>query len=158
MVICQILKSHGTKKLSILTRIERFRTVTLVWIHRWLWNDAQSLKQHRRGALLFSRSSIKFQGHTGQKNANFYSNWAFPNSNSSLNSPRGLRRCTKLDVMYKSCPVIFEVIHQISRSRRLKNRRFESNLSKISRPVAAIKSLRFALFQYKLNYFLMKMA
>ena len=29
---------------------------------------------------------------------------------------------------------------------RLKNRRFESNLSKITRPVAAIKSLRFALF------------
>ena len=28
---------------------------------------------------------------------------------------------------------------------RLKNRRFESNLSKITRPVAAIKSLRFAL-------------
>ena len=40
-------------KSPILTRIERFRTVTLVWIHRWLWNDAQSLKQHRRGALLF---------------------------------------------------------------------------------------------------------
>ena len=29
---------------------------------------------------------------------------------------------------------------------RLKNQRFESNLSKITRPVAAIKSLRFALF------------
>ena len=30
-----------------------------------------------------------------------------------------------------------------------KNRRFESNLSEITRPVAAIKSLRFALFQVK---------
>ena len=28
-----------------------FRTVTPVWIHWWLWNDAQSLKQHRRGSL-----------------------------------------------------------------------------------------------------------
>ena len=44
-------------KSPILTRIEYFWTVTLVWIHRWLWNDAQSLKQHRRGALLFLRSS-----------------------------------------------------------------------------------------------------
>ena len=39
----------------------------------------------------------------------------------------------------------FGVIHQISRSHGLKNRRFKSNLSKITRPVAAIKSLRFAL-------------
>ena len=39
-------------KSPILTRIECFWTVTLVWIHRWLWNDAQSLKQHRIGALL----------------------------------------------------------------------------------------------------------
>ena len=41
--------------------------------------------------------------------------------------------------------LLFLVIHQISRSHGLKNRRFESNLSKITRPVAAIKSLRFAL-------------
>ena len=36
-------------------------------------------------------------------------------------------------------------IHQISRSHRLKNLRIKSNLSKITRPVAVIKSLRFAL-------------
>ena len=89
-VICLISRSHG-KKSPILSRIERFRTVTPVWIHRWILYDAQSLKSYRRGALLF-----------------------------------------------------FEVIHQISRSHRLKNRRFDSSLSKITRPVAAIKSLRFA--------------
>ena len=33
----------GQKKLLILTRIERFRAVTPMWIHRWLWNGAQSL-------------------------------------------------------------------------------------------------------------------
>ena len=47
---CKVTRDN---KSPILTRIERFRTVTLVWIHRWPWNDAQSLKQHRRGALLF---------------------------------------------------------------------------------------------------------
>ena len=31
------------KKSPIFTRIEHFWTVTLVWIHRWIWNDAQSL-------------------------------------------------------------------------------------------------------------------
>ena len=39
-------------KSMILTHIERFRTVTPVWIHRWTRNDAQSLKEHGRGALL----------------------------------------------------------------------------------------------------------
>ena len=58
----------------------------------------------------FSRSSIKFQGHTALKIDKF-----------------------------------FRVIHQISRSQGLKYQRFELNLSKITRPVAAIKSLRFAL-------------
>ena len=78
----------------ILTRIERFRTVTQIWIHRWIWNDAQRLMQYRRGALLF-----------------------------------------------------YEVIYLISMSYGLKNRRFESNFSKINRLVADIKTLRFALLR-----------
>ena len=36
-------KSTKDNKTLILTRIESFRTVTPIWIHRWLWNDAQSL-------------------------------------------------------------------------------------------------------------------
>ena len=40
------------KKSMILNRIERFRTVTPVWIHQWLWNDARSLIYYRIGALL----------------------------------------------------------------------------------------------------------
>ena len=36
-------KVTGQKKSPILTRIERFWTVTKVWLHRWIWNDAQSL-------------------------------------------------------------------------------------------------------------------
>ena len=40
-------------------------------------------------------------------------------------------------------PYFFEVIHEISRSHGLPNLRFESNLSKITRLVAASKSLRF---------------
>ena len=41
------------KKLSIFTQISCFQTVTPVWIHQLLRNDAKSLKEHRRGALLF---------------------------------------------------------------------------------------------------------
>ena len=43
-VIRQISRSHETKKSPIVTQIWSFRTVTPVWIHQWLWNDAQSLK------------------------------------------------------------------------------------------------------------------
>ena len=55
----------------------------------------------------FSRSSIKFQGHTGQKITNFDSNWAFLDCNCSLNSPMGLKWRTKLDVVQKRCPIVF---------------------------------------------------
>ena len=46
----------------------------------------------------FPRSSIKFQGHTGQ-NINFDPNWAFPNFNSSLNLLMDLKWYTKLGVV-----------------------------------------------------------
>ena len=35
------------------TQLNRFRTVALVWIHIWRFNDAKSLMLHRRSALLF---------------------------------------------------------------------------------------------------------
>ena len=98
----------------------------------------------------FSRSSVKFQGHTGQKIADFDPNRAFLDCNSSLNSPMALKWCTKLDVT--GALLFSEVIHQISRSHGLKNRWFWSNLSKITRPVAAIKSLRFALLFLMWNW------
>ena len=43
-VIRQISRSHGSKNSSDFTQIGHFRTVTPVWIHQWLRNDAQSLK------------------------------------------------------------------------------------------------------------------
>ena len=61
---CKVTK---LKKLSNLTQIGRFWTVTPVWIHWWIWNDTQSLMLYRRRALLIFGSSIKFRGHTGKK-------------------------------------------------------------------------------------------
>ena len=92
----------GKKNRRFFTRFERFRTTAQVWIHRCLWNDAQSLMWYRRGALFFSRSSIKFQGHMAKwqkKITNFDPNWVFRDFNSSLNSPMDLKWCTKLDVL-----------------------------------------------------------
>ena len=82
--------------------------ITIVWIHVFQWNDAQSLMWPRRGALLFLRSSVKFQGHSGQKIANFDLNWAFPICNSSLNSLMAMKWCKKLEVASKRCPIVFQ--------------------------------------------------
>ena len=41
------------KVTEVNTQLNRFRTVTPVWIHIWWWNDAHSLMMLRRGALLF---------------------------------------------------------------------------------------------------------
>ena len=71
-VIHQISRSHGTKKSLILTQIGHFQTVTPVWIHQWLWNDAQSLNQHRRVALLFFKVFRQFSRSCGTKNRQFW--------------------------------------------------------------------------------------
>ena len=47
----------------------------------------------------FSRWSIKFQGHTALKSVEFDLDWAFPDCNSSLNSPMATKWCTKLEVV-----------------------------------------------------------
>ena len=52
-VIHQISRSRGTKNYHFFTRNERFRTVTPVWINRWIGNDVQSLMLYRRGTLSF---------------------------------------------------------------------------------------------------------
>ena len=59
-------------KLSNLTQIGRFRPATPVWIHWWLWNDAQSLKQHRRGALLFLKGIRQISRSQETKNCRFW--------------------------------------------------------------------------------------
>ena len=41
------------KVTEVTTPLNRFRTLTPVWIHIWWWNDAYSLMLLRRGALLF---------------------------------------------------------------------------------------------------------
>ena len=92
-----IFKVARDRKLLIFTRIECFQTVTLDWIHSWLWNDAQSLYSKEEVSYCFSRSSLNFQGHTAQKIIDFDPNWVFLDCTSSLNSPMGTKWCTKLE-------------------------------------------------------------
>ena len=97
----------NVKVTEVTTQLNRFRTVTPVWIHKWWWNDAWSLMLLMRGALLFLRSSVQFQGHTSLKIVEFDLNWAVPDCNSSLNSPMAMKWSTKLEVAWKMCPIVF---------------------------------------------------
>ena len=58
----------------ISTRIECFWTVNPVWIHQWIWNDAQSLTKYRKVALLFFEVIHQILRSHGQKNWRFESN------------------------------------------------------------------------------------
>ena len=77
-------KLRGQRSGHIKTQFIRFWTVTQIKIHRWLQNDAKSLSGYRRGALLFSRSFLKFQGHRGAKNHQIWLIWAFLDCNSAF--------------------------------------------------------------------------
>ena len=56
----------------------------------------------------FSRSYVKFQGHTALKIVEFDPNWAFPDCSSSLNSPMTMKCCTKLETAKERCPFVFQ--------------------------------------------------
>ena len=65
-------KSQGqtskVKVTEVTTQLNRFRTVTPVWIHIWWWNDAYSLMLLRRGALLFFKVICQISRSHGSKN------------------------------------------------------------------------------------------
>ena len=63
----------------------------------------------------YERPYIVFQGHPSifkvtqdKKIANFDPNWAIPDCNSSLTSLMDLKWYTKLDVVLKGCPLVFQ--------------------------------------------------
>ena len=55
----------------------------------------------------FSRSYVKFRGHMAKKIVDFDPNWAFPDCNSSFNTPMVTKWCNKLEVEQKRCPIVF---------------------------------------------------
>ena len=59
---------RSRSKVKVTTQLNRFRTVTPVWIHIWWWNDAYSLIVLRRGALLFFKVIRQISRSHGSKN------------------------------------------------------------------------------------------
>ena len=56
------------KVTEVNTQLNRFRTLTPVWVHIWQWNHEHSWKQHRRGALLFFKVIRQIARSHGSKN------------------------------------------------------------------------------------------
>ena len=56
------------KVTEVTTQLNRFQTVTQVWIHIWWWNDAYSLMLLRRDALLFCKVIRQISRSHGSKN------------------------------------------------------------------------------------------
>ena len=63
------------KVTEVTTQLNRFRTVTPVWIHIWWWNDAYSLMLLRRGALLFFKVIRQISRSHGSKNRRIWPRW-----------------------------------------------------------------------------------
>ena len=65
-------KGHGqrskVKVTEVTTQLNRFRTVTPVWIHIWWWNYTYSLMLLRRGALLVFKVIRQISRSHGAKN------------------------------------------------------------------------------------------
>ena len=60
------------KVTEVTTQLNRFRTVTPVWIHIWWWNGAYSLIMLRRGALLFFKVIRQISRSHGSKNCRIW--------------------------------------------------------------------------------------
>ena len=67
-------RSRSQRSKQILSQFGHFRTVTLVWIHIWLRNNAQSLKWYRKCALLYFKVICQISRLQGLKNR-----WFDPN-------------------------------------------------------------------------------
>ena len=83
---------------SLLKQIGRFRTVTPVWFTNGYEMMHKAWSSIEEVPYCFSRSSVKFEGHTAIKIVDFDPDWVFRDCISSLKSPMATKWCTKLEV------------------------------------------------------------
>ena len=188
-VIRQISRSHGSKNRRFGPKLG----VSGLYL-QLEFTDGYKMMHRARSSIAempycFSRSSVKFQGHTALKIVEFDPKWAFPDCNSSLKSPMAMKCCTKLETAKERCPIVFQghlsnfkvtryktspILTQIGRFRTIGQSQLSNpsdlpcsrssikfqghtgqNITDFDpnwafpdyRPVAAFKSLRFALLK-----------
>ena len=146
----QCKRSRSKVKVTeVTTQLNRFRTVTPVWIHIWWWNDAYSLMLLRRGALLFFKGIRQISRSHGSKNCRIWPKLGV----SRLYLLFGI--INGYEMMHKAWSSIEEVPYCFSMSSIKFQGHTGQNITDFDsnwafpdyRPVAAFKSLRFALFK-----------
>ena len=125
----------------ILPQFWHFRNVAPVWIHILLRNDAQCLKWPTRGALLFFKVISQISRSQGLENVWFGSDLRFSGWQLQFEFMDG----------YKMTHIGFWSMEEVSQGHlwNFKVRRAEQSIGisfVITRPVAAINSIRFTLF------------
>ena len=107
-VIHQISRWHGTKNRRFWCKFG----VSGLWLHFDITDGYGMIHKAwssiKEVPYCFSRSSIKCQGHTGQKIADFHPNLAFPDCNFMLNRWMAMKWSTKLELAEKMCPFAFQ--------------------------------------------------
>ena len=96
-VICQFLRSRGTKKITNLYPTWGFPGCNSSLTSPMDLKRCTKLDVVQKRYLLFFKVICQFSKSPGT--ANFDPNWAFPDCNSSLNMPMALKCCTKLNVV-----------------------------------------------------------
>ena len=78
-------------------------------------NSPMATKLCIKLAVALKRCPIVFEGHPSnfkvtrlKKIVDFDLDWAFPDCNSSLNSPMAMKCCTKLETAKERCPLVFQ--------------------------------------------------
>ena len=103
-----IARSHGSKNHRCWPKLG----VSGLWLQFEFTDGYEMVHRAWRSIVkvpyCFSRSYVKFQGHTALKIIEFDPNWAFPDSNSSLNSPMAMKCCTKLETAKERYPIVFQ--------------------------------------------------
>ena len=102
------LKGHTALKIVEFDPIGRFRTVTPVWMHQWLWNVAHSLKQQRRYALLFFKVIHQISRSHGTKHHQFWPKLGV----SGLKAGRSFQTpqiCLVIEQIYHAWPLTYEL-------------------------------------------------
>ena len=97
------LQGHTAKKSSNLTQIGRFRNVTPVWMHWWIWNDTQSLMLYRRCALLFIGVIHQISRSHGRTIDDFNPIWVRLLGRSQLSNPSDL----PCQISELTCEILF---------------------------------------------------
>ena len=99
----------------------------------------------------FSRLYVKFQGHTALKISNLTQIGRFRTVTPVW--PMAMKCCTKLETAKERCPIVFQGHPSNFKVTRDKTTDFDPNWAFPDyRPVAAFKSLRFALFIWTLYW------